>query len=598
MEVKMRLETLCQLFKFNVTNYNKPDLLIYRGHDGSFYNISSNEFKDRVINLALGLKQLGVKPSTKIILLSENRPEWHIVDFACHLLNAVVVPIFPTLIAEQIEYIVQNSESELVVVSNEIQANKIDQIRNTIKKVKHVLAMQPDAVKGETVAFEAVLEMGREQDDTDFFDTAVNSAKPEVVATIIYTSGTTGLPKGVMLTHKNMVSNFLACSQVLEVGTSDRGLSFLPLSHAFERTVDYLYFYRGVSIVYSTMETVAQDLAESKPTIMAAVPRFYEKVKARIEANAQQGGGIKKKIFDWAIRVGRKKADCRFKGKRGGFFLNLKYSLANKLVFSKITALTGGHMKFFISGGAPLSQEVAYFFHSVGLKVLEGYGLTETSPVISVNSPEKPKLGTVGKALPGIEVKIAEDGEILTRGPNVMLGYYKMPEETQEVIVDGWFHTGDIGQLDQEGYLSITDRKKQLLVTSVGKKVAPQAIEKEVENSPYIDQVVLIGEARKFISALIVPDFESLRNYAKEHGLEVDENEALIKNPVIIDLIQKEIDERQKHLSDYEKIRKFRLLPKAFTIEDGQLTPTLKIKRSVVEKECADLIEEMYSSYD
>ncbi|MFQ5823316.1 MAG: AMP-dependent synthetase/ligase [bacterium] len=594
----MGLETLSQLFKFNVTQYNKPDLLIYRGHDGDFYNISSNEFKDRVVFFALGLKELGVKSYTKLILLSENRPEWHIIDFSCHLLNAVVVPIFPTLVAEQIEYIIQNSESELIVISTEAQAAKIHQIRNKIKKVKHIVAIEPEAVKREIINFESVLKNGSEQDDTKFLDEALNEAKPDVIATIIYTSGTTGLPKGVMLSHKNVVSNFLACSEVLEVGTSDRGLSFLPLSHAFERTVDYLYFYRGASIVYSKMEMVAQDLEESKPTIMAAVPRFYEKVKSQIEAKVEEEGGLKKKIFDWALKVGKEKAECSLMGKNGGIFLNIKYCLADQLVFSKIKALTGGNMKYFISGGAPLSPEVAYFFYSVGLIILEGYGLTETSPVITVNPPDKLKLETVGKALPGVEVKIADDGEILTRGPHVMMGYYKMPAETKEVLVEGWFPTGDIGQLDTEGYLSITDRKKQLLVTSVGKKVAPQSIEIEVENSKYIDQVVLIGEGRKFISALIVPNFEVLRNYAKEKHLVAYGNEALINNPAILELIQQEVDEHQMKFSDYEKIRKFRLLPKAFTIENGQLTPTLKVKRRIVEQEYADLIEEMYATYD
>ncbi len=588
----MNLETLCQLFKFNVTTYNRPDLLIYRGHDGALYNISSNEFKDRVINFALGLKVLGVKPNTKVTLLSE----WHIVDFACHLLNAVVVPIFPTLIADQIEYIIQNSESEFVVLSTGSQANKIDQVRHQLKKVKHFLAVESSVNGEDIIDFGSVLEMGRGEDDSDFLDTAVMAAKPDVIATIIYTSGTTGPPKGVMLTHKNIVSNFLACSRVLKVNTSDRGLSFLPLSHAFERTVDYLYFYRGMSIVYSKMETVVQDLMEAKPTVMAAVPRFYEKVKARIEAKAQEEGGIKKKIFDWALTVGQKKTESFFAGQNGSFLLNLKYALANKLVLSKIKALTGGNVKFFISGGAPLSTEVAKFFYWIGLKILEGYGLTETSPVVSVNPPDKPKLGTVGKALPGVEVKIAEDGEIAIRGPNVMMGYYKMPEETEEVLRNGWFLTGDIGHLNEEGYLSITDRKKQLLVTSVGKKVAPQLIEKEVENSQYIDQVLLIGEKRKFISALIVPDFEVLKSYAQKHDINVNGNEELITNPAIIELFQKEIDERQKYFSDYEKIRKFRLLPKAFTIEDGYLTPTLKIKRRVVEQEYADLIEEMYVS--
>ncbi len=592
----MNIETLSQLFDYNVSNFNKPDLLVYRGQDDEYYNISSNEFKSSVVNFALGLRELGIKQDTKVVLLSENRPEWHVVDFACHLLGAVVVPIFPTLIPEQIEYIVNNSEAELIVVSNSQQAAKISEIKDQIKKVKNVIAFEENAAKEDILFFEVLLQKGREQNDRDFYDKAVKLAKPEMISSIIYTSGTTGIPKGVMLSHRNFVSNVLDAVDMIEITAQDKCLSFLPLCHAFERMLDYAYFYAGATIVYSAHnDNVALDLEKTGPTIMAAVPRFYEKVKAKIEAKAARAGGLKKKIFEWAIKVGGEKGKYILQDKSGGFILNLKYSLADKLVLAKIQAKTGGNLKYFISGGAPLSAEVARFFFAAGLRILEGYGLTETSPVLAVNPYERPKFGTVGKILRSVEIKIAEDGEILAKGPNIMMGYYRMPAETDEVMIDGWFHTGDIGKIDDENYLSITDRKKQLIVTSVGKKVAPQPIEKEVENARHIEQVLLIGEKRNFISALIVPDFENLIMFAKANKLNTEQPEELIKEQAVIDLIQKEVDGRQKHVSNYEKIRKFTLLPEAFTIESGLLTPTMKIKRKVVMEEFADLIEAMYT---
>ena len=592
----MNIETLSQLFDYNVSNFNKPDLLVYRGQDDEYYNISSNEFKSSVVNFALGLRELGIKQDTKVVLLSENRPEWHVVDFACHLLGAVVVPIFPTLIPEQIEYIVNNSEAELIVVSNSQQAAKIGEIKDQIKKVKNVIAFEENAAKEDILFFEVLLQKGREQNDRDFYDKAVKLAKPEMISSIIYTSGTTGIPKGVMLSHRNFVSNVLDAVDMIEITAQDKCLSFLPICHAFERMLDYAYFYAGATIVYSAHnDNVALDLEKTGPTIMAAVPRFYEKVKAKIEAKAARDGGLKKKIFEWAIKVGGEKGKYILQDKSGGFILNLKYSLADKLVLAKIQAKIGGNLKYFISGGAPLSAEVARFFFAAGLRILEGYGLTETSPVLAVNPYQKPKFGTVGKILRSVEIKIAEDGEILAKGPNIMMGYYRMPAETDEVMIDGWFHTGDIGKIDDENYLSITDRKKQLIVTSVGKKVAPQPIEKEVENARHIEQVLLIGEKRNFISALIVPDFENLIMFAKANKLNTEQPEELIKEQAVIDLIQKEVDGRQKHVSNYEKIRKFTLLPEAFTIESGLLTPTMKIKRKVVMEEFADLIEAMYT---
>ncbi len=590
----MNVETLSQLFIYNTTKFNKPDLFSYRGKDGHFHKISSNEFKDRVIFFAMGLKGLGVKKATKVLFLSENRPEWHISDFACHLLGAVVVPIFPTLVHEQIEYIVNHSEAEIIIASNSKQLEKIDKIKDNIRKVKHIISFESE-VPGGVLTFDDVLENGREMDSSTFLEEAVNQTSPDKLATIIYTSGTTGTPKGVMLSHRNFISNMLDCSSFLNLNTGDKALSFLPLSHAFERTVDYVYFYKGLSIVYSaSIENLSMDLEECSPMIMAAVPRFYEKIKAKIVMKSEKETGLKKAVFNWALATGKKNSKLVLNGKQPGLLLRWQLKIADNLVFSKIREKTGGNIRFFISGGAPLSADVGSFFHAVGLTILEGYGLTETAPVIAVNIPEKPKFGTVGKILPSVEVKISEDGEILAKGPNIMQGYFKLPEETEIVMSDNWFHTGDIGLVDDEGYLVITDRKKQLLVTSVGKKIAPQAIEKEVEVSKYIEQVVLIGEQRKYITALILPDFEQLHLFAQENNINFTSNENLIREQRVNELIQNEIDTRQSRLSNYERIHHFSLLSEPFTIENGQLTPTMKVIRTVVIEKYSEIIEDMY----
>lgn len=590
----MNVETLSQLFIYNTTKFNKPDLLSYRGKDGNFHKISSNEFKDRVTFFAMGLKGLGVKKDTKVLFLSENRPEWHISDFACHLLGAVVIPIFPTLVPGQIEYIVNHSEAEIIIASNSKQLEKIDKIKDKIKKVKNIILFENE-VPGGVLTFDDVLENGREMDSSTFLEDAIKQTSPDKLATIIYTSGTTGTPKGVMLSHRNLIANMLDCSNVLNLTADEKALSFLPLSHAFERTVDYVYFYKGLSIVYSaSTENLAKDLEESSPSIMASVPRFYEKVKAKIIMKAEKETGLKKAIFDWALATGKKKSQLVLNDKKPGLFLRWQLNLADNLVFTKIREKTGGSIRFFISGGAPLSADVGSFFHAVGLTILEGYGLTETAPVIAVNGPGKPKFGTVGKILPSVEVKIADDGEILAKGPTIMQGYFKLPKETEEVMSDDWFHTGDIGLIDQEGYLVITDRKKQLLVTSIGKKIAPQAIEKEVEISKYIEQVVLIGEQRSYITALILPDFEQLHLYAQENNIDFTSNENLIRAHSINELIQNEVEARQSQFSNYQRIRHFSLLSEPFTIENGQLTPTMKVIRTVVIEKYAEIIEDMY----
>ncbi len=592
----MTVTTLSQLFEFCTTKYNKRNLLIYRGKDDKFHNISTNELRDRVSYFALGLRELGVKAETKLLIISENRPEWHIADFAMSLLGAVTVPVFPTLIPGQIEYIINNSQTEFILVSNTEQREKIFQIREKIPNVKRVVVMDEEGARDEDIAFDQVIKTGREKDAVTFYESALETASPDSLATIIYTSGTTGVPKGVMLTHKNFVSNLLDCAAVISLSTIDRSLSFLPLSHAFERTVDYIYFYRGLSIIYSSsLENLSRDIKESAPTIMANVPRFYQKMKATIEARADEAGGLKKALFYWAVAVGGKVAETELNARPVGAFLKVRHSLARRLVLRKIQAAVGGNIRFFISGGAPLSAEVARFFSAAGLRILEGYGLTETAPVLSINPFEKPKFGTVGKVLPSVEIRIAEDGEILAKGPNIMQGYYLLEEETAEVLKDDWFHTGDIGTVDVDGYLTITDRKKQIMVTSVGKKIAPQAIEKAVENSKYIEQIVLVGEQRRFVAALIVPDFEQLGLFARKAGLKNVSAAELVKEESVVELIRLEIEKQQAIFSDYERIRKFELLAEPFTIENGKLTPTMKVKRKVVLQEYADLIDSIYA---
>jgi len=592
----MKIETLAQLFHHNVSTFNKPDLLTYRNNDDQYVTMSSLEFKENVISCAQGLTKLGVKANTKIIVLSENCPQWHITDFACHLIGAVIVPIFPTLVHQQIEYIIDNSESEFIAVSTKVQLDKIDHIQNHRDKIKKIIIFKSiDEKRDDVLFFEQILETGRKNSDPDFYAQAIHKAKPNDLATIIYTSGTTGVPKGVMLSHKNFVSNMSSCTAYITLDETDRGLSFLPLSHAFERTVDYAYFHKGVSIVYSTkIENVSEDLKKKQPTIMASVPRFFEKVKSKIEIKAAEGGALKTLLLNWSIKIGYRYGMKKMRGEKVGFFLRRNFNLADKLLLSKIRKSIGGKIRYFICGGAPLSADVAKFFFSARLLILEGYGLTETSPIITSNPPANLKFATVGKLIPGVEVKIADDGEILAKGPNIMLGYYKMPDETKKVLSNGWFYTGDIGTLDDEGYLSITGRKKQLIVTSVGKKIAPEHIEKELENSRFIEHVVLIGEKRRFISALIVPDFENLSLFAKEKQIQYSDNEELIANPKIIRLVERAVEHHQKDLANYQKVKKFTLLAKPFTIEDGQLTPTLKVKRKVVLDENSDLIEKMY----
>ena len=597
----MTATTLTEMFLDTVKTYGSKTALMSKV-EGQYQGFTYQAFGEKVKTFALGLVSLGVKKGDRISLLSENRPEWAISDLAILSLGAINVPIYPSLMPKQIEYILNDSEAILIITSTPDQTSKITEIIKNLPVMKHIIYMdRPSAINENMLSFEQVSEKGRkfEQDNPDYFDKAIKAVAPDDPAGIIYTSGTTGNPKGAILSHNNILSNVKGGIATLKIGPEDTFLSFLPLCHVFERMAGHFCaISAGSTIAYAeSIDTVAQNLGEVKPTIMTSVPRLFEKMYNRVLENAEAGGAAKKKIFNWAIETGKKSVEAQKKGKVRPA-LKLKHNLAHKLVFSKLHERVGGELRFFVSGGAPLPREIGEFFHYAGIKILEGYGLTETSPVIAVNLEEKFKFGTVGPALTkgDVEVMIANDGEILTRGPHVMKGYYKKPAETKEVIdEEGWLHTGDIGFLDEDGYLVITDRKKNILVTSGGKNIAPAPIENTMLTSPLIDQIIIIGDKRKFLSALIVPNFEAFQSYAKEQNIVFKENEELIQDPKIHQFVANEIERLSADLARFEQIKAFRMLPEPFTIEADELTPTLKIKRRVVEEKYADLINTMYS---
>jgi len=594
----MELRTLCDIFYHSVDTYRKPEHLKVK-RDGAWRAISSDEFRTAVEELSMGLRALGLEPNDRVAILSENRPEWAYADLATLTAAAIDVPIYATLTPPQVLYILNDSESKFLFVSSAAQMEKVRAIRDQATQLQHVILMDPGAIEG-TLSIEEVRAKGRPAlaADKDAVRKCAADVRPGDVATLIYTSGTTGDPKGVMLLHSNITSNVVGGHKVLpDLGPQDTALSFLPLCHSFERMAGhYLMLASGATIAYAeSVEKVPENMAEIRPTIMASVPRLYEKMYARVNEKVANDPPLRQKLFRWAIGGGRQMFNHRVAGTDPGAWLSLRFGLADKLVFSKIKERTGGRLRVFISGGAPLAREIAEFFGAAGLIIAEGYGLTETSPVITVNDPAAIKPGTVGRPLEGVEVKIADDGEILTRGPHVMKGYYKKPEATAEAIdPDGWFHTGDIGVLDEKGRLIITDRKKDILVTSGGKNIAPQPIENKMKTNKFFTEVVMIGNARNFPAALIVPNFEQLEKWAREHGIGFADRKELVANPKVVGFYQTLVNDVSKELAQFEKIKKITLLPQEFTLEAGELTPTLKVKRRFVEKKYKALIDAMY----
>jgi len=589
------VETISQIVLNTVKTYPKDALMLYK-KEGKYVPISTEEFGNKVKYLSLGLKELGLNPQDKLIILAENGPDWVTTDFAALCLGGITVPVYTSLVPDQIRYIIDDSDAKVVVCSSRDLWQKIEVIKSQLMKVNHYIIMESEAPEG-VIPYAHLIERGKKiaQENPGLFEKMALEVKPEDLASIIYTSGTTGVPKGVMLTHGNFISNIKTLDSVVEFIHTDVILSFLPLSHVLERMTTFSFLYKGCTIGYAeSVETVADNLLEIRPTIMISVPRLFDKIYAKVIDSVLTGSALKKKIFYWALKVGKKYGERKLANAPLSGFLQFKRNLAHKLVFSKILEKTGGRVKFFVSGGAPLSKDVAEFFYALGLVILEGYGLTETSPVIAVNTFENMRFGTVGKPIPGVEVKIAEDGEILARGPNVMKGYYKKEAETEEVFEGGWFHTGDIGYLDEDGFLVITDRKKDLIVTAGGKNVAPQPIENMIKTNPYVSSVLVFGNNRRFISAIVVPDFEKLEPYARLKNIPYESLADLVKKQEIVDFMLAEIDRSTPNLASYEKVKKIIVLDKDFEIEADEMTPTLKVKRNIVEQKHKNVIDSLY----
>jgi long-chain acyl-CoA synthetase len=591
--------TLPQLFFEAVAKHDKPDALQYKVN-GEYQPISSRTLADRVRRVALGLKELGVPAGDRVAILSENRPEWAIADYACVTSGLTDVPLYPNLPAEQVAYILRDSGAVAIFVSDAAQAAKIASVRSGLPSLRTVVTFAADRHAGAEHTLAELEAKGATVDD-DAHRTAYRAAaaavKPNDVATLIYTSGTTGEPKGVMLTHDNLYSNVLASAAQIPFGPSEIGLSFLPLSHIFERMAGhYLMFHVGCSIAYAeSMDTVPIDMQTVRPTLVLSVPRLYEKMYARVLENALAGSAVKQRVFFWARNVAEQWADVKLAGGEPSGLLALKYRTPQKLVFSKLQARTGGRLRYFVSGGAPLAPEINKFFYAAGLVILEGYGLTETSPVIAVNTPQAFRIGSVGKPIPGVEVKIETDGEVLTRGPHVMKGYYNKPDATRDAIdAEGWFHTGDIGVLTDD-FLSITDRKKDIIVTAGGKNIAPQPIENAIKTNKYVSQAVVIGDKRKFPVVLVVPNWEQLEKYAKLKNIIWTDRAQLLEMPTIHAKMDKEVRGRFTGLAHFEVPKKIALLEHDFSIERGELTPTLKVKRRVIDRTYKDVIDKLYA---
>jgi long-chain acyl-CoA synthetase len=573
-----------------------PKAQIFRGASG-WEPVSSQEMLRRIAGLAKALAELGVKTGDRVAVFAPNCPEWHIADFAIMGLGAAGVPIYFNESVDRLSYILNDSGARVVITAGEQQARKISDNRERFQVTEHVISVAPPAdLRGEILKYETLIGSAGDADVAEYRRRA-GQVTPSDLATIIYTSGTTGEPKGVMLSHANLSSNALDSSASYEFQAGDCGLSFLPLAHVYERVIDYSYMFRGVSVAYvEQIENVAQAILEVKPTTLAAVPRFFEKIYAGILAKGHKETGAKRKIFDWALKVASESVPWKAYGKPASSALQWKWKIANKLVFTKIRDGLGGRIRTLCSGGAPLAPELAEFFWALDLRVFQGYGLTETSPVVTASLPKQFKVGTVGKVIPGVSVMIAEDGEILVKGPNVMQGYYRKPEETQKVFNPaGWFCTGDIGRIDDEGYLIITDRKKELLKTAAGKFVAPAPIENALKTSPYILNAIVVGDTRKFTAVLVVPNFPTVESEAKVQNREVGTPAQMIQDAWVRDLISGEIERLTAPLAQYEKPKRFAMIERDFAYANGELTYTLKMKRRVIEQHYGDVIAQMYA---
>ncbi|OIO37499.1 MAG: hypothetical protein AUJ75_04125 [Candidatus Omnitrophica bacterium CG1_02_49_10] len=591
----MPTDSIYQVFKDGASKYGAKPLLFFK-KNGRYRHVSWSDTNAIVTSVARWLSAKGIAKGQRVAIFSENRPEWAYADLAILALGAINVPIYSTDSPGEAEYILKDSSSKAIFLSTDEQLRKILEVRKNLPDLKYIISFDiPDRADDEHVySLDKILSLARSADAAD--TPHLPEVGPHDIASIIYTSGTTGEPKGVMLTHDNFLSNCRSCSQVLDFSERDISLSILPLSHVFERMAGYyMLIMHGVAIAYAeNMNKVSENLKEIRPTAVCAVPRLFEKIYARIFESALASSPIKRALFFWALKIGRRLSQKRFTKKGMSGVDRLKRALLDLFIFKKVHAAFGGRLRFFVSGGAPLSKDIAEFFYATGIVILEGYGLTETSPVIAVNTLSHTKLGTVGRPVPGIEVKIADDGEILTKGPHVMMGYYKKEAETNLVLNDGWFHTGDIGNIDEDGYLAITDRKKDIIITSGGKNIAPQKIENILKADRFISEAVVYGDKRSYIVALIVPDFDSLVKYAEHKKISYGSKLSLLKDPLITRLIDGRIERACRDLANFEKVKKFALLESPFSQSKGEITPTMKIKRKAIYEIYGQVIDGLY----
>ena len=590
--------TLVEVFEQFARDHKRSDTLNYK-KDGRWIPISSDELLTRVRRIAAGLHALGVRRGDRVAILSESRPEWTLIDAGCLFAGAIDVPIYPTLTPPQVRYILKDSGARVLAVSNYEKFLQVEEVLRECEAVEQVIFL--DSINAEANAAITLAELeerGRavETNEPQIAAQMRRDSHPDDLATILYTSGTTGEPKGVMLTHSNLVSNLIDSSGHLSFGKDDTALSVLPLSHIFERQAMYMYLYQGMAVYYAeSLDTIGPNLREVRPTILVGVPRIFEKIYARIKERVAEKGKLNFALLLWAVAVAKDYARYQVEKKRVPKGLALKHRLATRLVFSKWREAFGGRIRLLVSGGAALPEELGYIYIGAGIPIIQGYGLTETSPVITTGLLDDNRVGTVGKPIEHVEIRIAADGEIETRGPNIMRGYYNKPEETRAVFTDdGWFRTGDIGTIDEDGFLRITDRKKELFKTSGGKYIAPQVLEQLIKGSRFVNQVVLIGNGRKFPAALIVPNWEQIESYARLKGIKESSRAELCRSSRIIDLFERQIAALTPDLAQYEKVKKVALLEHEFTIEGGEMTPTLKVKRRVIDEKYRQVIDEIY----
>jgi len=591
--------TLVEVYERVAAVHQKPDTLNYK-RDGAWHSIPADEMLRRDRWIALGLYSLGVRKGDRVALLSESRVEWVLADQGCIFAGAVTVPIYPTLTPQQAAYILNDSGARALFISTRAKFEEFEPALRECANVEKIIVFDSEGLsRPNGMSLDELEERGREleREQPDLAAWLASASRPDDLATIIYTSGTTGEPKGVMLTHANMVSNLIDSSNHFEFGEKDSALSVLPLSHGFERQAMNMYLYHGMSVYFGeALEKIGINLREVHPTVLVGVPRIYEKILEKAAENASAKGKANAALFAWALDTGKAWARLKAYRQRIPFWLSLRHKLADMLVFRRLRAAMGGRIRLFVSGGAALSPDVALALSGAGLPIVQGYGLTETSPVITAGRLDDNRVGSCGKPIRNVEVRVAADGEIEARGPNIMRGYWNKPEETRAVITeDGWFKTGDIGSIDAEGYLTITDRKKELWKTSGGKYIAPQPIEQLIKSSRFVSQVVVIGNGRKFPAALIVPDWEQLASYAKLKGLALSTHAEFCQNPRIIDLFERQIAARTETLAQFEKIKRIALLDHELTMEGGELTPTLKVKRRVIDEKYRDVIDRIYN---